>query len=203
MITKEPNKHDDLCGLVLAGGKSVRMGADKGLINWHGLPQREYLYNLLSRYCTDVYISCREDQINTIDSRCNILTDKVLDRGPLNGILTALEHHPEKAWLIVACDLPLVDEATLEFLLKNRQISKDATAFLSSTDNLPEPVITIWESKIYSKIPELLSKNIKCPRKILIHSDIHSITSPNPKWLINSNTPEDALYVKSILNNNS
>ncbi|NNE77041.1 MAG: NTP transferase domain-containing protein, partial [Pricia sp.] len=46
-------------GLVLAGGKSSRMGKDKGLIPYHGMPQREYLYHLLGRVCDKTFLSIR------------------------------------------------------------------------------------------------------------------------------------------------
>ena len=49
-------------GLVLAGGLSTRMGTDKGLINYHGTPQREYLFELLSKVCHRVFTSCRIGQ---------------------------------------------------------------------------------------------------------------------------------------------
>ncbi|MEJ2005277.1 MAG: NTP transferase domain-containing protein, partial [Cyclobacteriaceae bacterium] len=46
-------------GLVLAGGQSVRMGRDKGSIDYHGMPQREYAAGLLSKVCKEVLISAR------------------------------------------------------------------------------------------------------------------------------------------------
>ena len=51
-----------LNGLVLAGGKSVRMGFDKTLIEWHGKEQRDFMADTLKGICNDVFISCRADQ---------------------------------------------------------------------------------------------------------------------------------------------
>ena len=56
-----------LNGLVLAGGKSQRMGEDKGQINYHGKPQREYLYDLLNGFTESTYMSCRPDQVSEFD----------------------------------------------------------------------------------------------------------------------------------------
>ena len=56
-----------LNGLVLAGGKSLRMGYDKSSIEWHGKEQRYYMADLLKQYCDEVFISCRADQQNEVD----------------------------------------------------------------------------------------------------------------------------------------
>ena len=54
-----------LYGLVLSGGRSTRMGKDKGLINYHGIPQRDYIYNLLNEVCDETYMSIRKDQVDS------------------------------------------------------------------------------------------------------------------------------------------
>ena len=92
-------------GLVLAGGQSTRMGKDKGLIPYHGLPQREYLYHLLSRVCDKTFLSIRPDQKDEIDDM-EVIIDKDEYKGPYNGLLSAHKEYPEVAWLVVACDLP-------------------------------------------------------------------------------------------------
>ena len=46
-----------LHGLVVCGGQSTRMGMDKSQLQYHGVPQREWLYELLQPLCEDVYIS--------------------------------------------------------------------------------------------------------------------------------------------------
>ncbi|MFZ6009414.1 MAG: NTP transferase domain-containing protein, partial [Bacteroidota bacterium] len=68
-------------GLVLAGGSSsgMGMGIDKRLINFHGVPQGEYLFNLLQKYCDQVFTSCNTHQQV---SRCfNPLQDSFEIRG--------------------------------------------------------------------------------------------------------------------------
>ena len=51
-----------LNGLVLAGGKSKRMGRDKSSIQWHGKEQQYYMADLLKPQCNEVYISRRQEQ---------------------------------------------------------------------------------------------------------------------------------------------
>ena len=50
-------------GLVLSGGQSSRMGRDKALIDYHGLPQYAYVYDLLLGFCDKVFISSKKINI--------------------------------------------------------------------------------------------------------------------------------------------
>ena len=176
-------------GLVLAGGRSVRMGRDKGEIDWHGQPQREYLADLLRPGCADVFISCRPDQ--TFESAYPLLPDTFAELGPYGAILSAFRHQPDRAWLVTACDLPRLDRSTLDFLLTHRQPRRIATAFQSPHDQLPEPLITIWEPKSYAVLLAFLAQGYSCPRKVLLHSDALILPAPDPLALTNVNTPEE------------
>lgn len=192
-----------LNGLVLAGGKSTRMGHDKSAIDWHGKEQKYYLADLLQQHCDEVFISCREDQARDIDSSYKTITDKFTDAGPSTGILSALSQDEHAAWLVIACDLPLIDEQTLNNLIVQRAIDKVATTYKSPHDGLPEPLITIWEPKSKEVLLSFKEKGYSCPRKALINSDTKIIEPANPEALINANTPEDAEHVRTIISNKS
>ncbi|MBO9693751.1 NTP transferase domain-containing protein [Chryseobacterium sp.] len=198
MISKETDV-PKLNGLVLAGGKSQRMGNPKDKINWHGKEQRYYTADLLAPFCDEVFISCRQDQLENFDPNYNALTDTFLNMGPFGGILSALRSQRDKAWLVVACDLPLLDEKSLEFLIENRNIEKTATTYESPFDGLPEPLITIWEPKSYPLLLNFLGSGITCPRKLLINSDTLILKPGNPDSLMNVNTPEDREKAQEIL----
>ena len=181
----------EIKGLVLAGGKSERMQQDKGLINYHGLPQREYVAGLLSKFCSEVYISCRPDQVDSIKSNFNPLPDTFSGLGPFGGITSAFRHDPNAAWLAIACDLPYLGEDTLDFLISKRNPSKIATSFWDSDHKFPEPLVTIWEPKAYTEMLYFLSQGYSCPRKVLINSDIELIEAPDIHSLTNVNNPEE------------
>lgn len=193
------SKKQALYGLVLAGGKSKRMGRDKGLLKWHGKEQQYFVYDMLKKICQKVYISCRPDQEDDIDKNYNTLSDTFLDLGPYGGILSALRFSPDKAWLVVACDLPLLDDSTIQFLIQNRNTKSVATTFESPYDGLPEPLITIWEPESYGVLLSFLGKGYTCPRKVLIKNTPTILHAPNPDALTNVNTPTDLKIVKDNL----
>ena len=131
-----------LYGLVLAGGKSQRMGKDKGQIDYHGKPQREYMADILNEICDETFLSVRSSKKETVIDY-PFLEDTFYDLGPFGAIASAFRHRPNAAWLVVACDLPLLDLETLDFLVKNRKPSAIATAFNSPVNQFPEPLISI------------------------------------------------------------
>lgn len=188
-----------LNGLVLAGGKSVRMGYDKGMIKWHGKEQRYYLADMLRDFCNDVFISCPAEKQPEIDSNYKTLADSFTGLGPYGAILSAFREQPDCAWLVTACDLPLLDEQTLQYLIQHRNTSAIATTFESSYDGLPEPLITIWEPKSYPALVSFLSQGYSCPRKVLRNNDIRLLKAINPEALLNVNTPQELGRVESII----
>lgn len=199
MISGESSR---IKGLVLAGGKSTRMGADKGLLTWHGKPQRYYIADMLAALCDEVFISCRDDQADDITAAgYQALTDAELyaGQGPSAAILSAFAKYPDTTWLVVACDLPLLDAATLTHLLANRDPQKIATTFASPHDGLPEPLITIWEPAAYKILLSKLQEGYKCPRKVLINNNAAILQPPYPDALTNTNTPEEAGKVRAII----
>lgn len=188
-----------LNGLVLAGGKSQRMGFDKGTVSWFGKEQRYYMADVLRPFCREVFISCREDQKSNIDTHYNVLPDTFTGLGPYGAILSAFREQPDSAWVVIACDLPLLDTETIGYLISQRDVSKIATAFNSPHDEFPEPLITVWEPKSYAVLLSFLSQGYSCPRKALINSDVNLLNAPDPNALTNVNTPEELDKVKRVI----
>ncbi len=188
-----------LFGLVLAGGKSQRMGRDKGLIDYHGKPQREYAADLLSEVCDQVFLSCRPDQVDDIASNYPLLPDTFNGLGPFGAILSAFREYPDHAWMVIACDLPLLDASTLKQLHDNCNPSKVATAFQSPVNEFPEPLIAIWEPRAYPILLQFLAQGYSCPRKVLINSEIELIEARKAESLMNVNLPEEVEAAKQKL----
>ena len=182
-------------GLVLSGGKSTRMGNDKGLIAYHGIPQREYLYHMLNEVCDKTFLSVRNEQKDTLSGDFNCIEDENKYRGPLNGILSAHAKYPKVAWLVLACDLPLIDIESITSLISKRDVTKVATAYATKESKLPEPLVTIWEPNGLKKaIDYMTSAGSSCPRKFLINSDVKLIHPENDEVLYNANSLEEYKY---------
>jgi molybdopterin-guanine dinucleotide biosynthesis protein A len=186
--------HDPVWGLVLAGGHSRRMGRDKALLQHGGRTQLSRAMSLLERHVDRVFVSTRPDQHDEPErQRYPQVVDRYRNLGPVAGILSALEHEQHVSWLVLACDLPNVDDDTLSFLLENRSLERPFTAFRSSHDGLPEPLCAIYRPESRAIIGQFVEDGIVCPRKMLIRSDTCLLQQPDPSALDNVNTPDDLL----------
>lgn len=189
-----------LYGLILAGGKSTRMGNDKGLISYHGKPQREYLFDLASDVCNKVFYSAREEQVESFSSDAPIIIDRNEYKGPFNGILSAHRTAPGAAWLILACDLPLLDARGIHQLIAERDPNKAATAFASADSGLPEPLIAIWEPEgLKNAMAHMETSQSSCPRKFLINSNTKLVRPAREEILFNANSVEEYHMAKEKL----
>ena len=181
-----------LYGLVLTGGKSARMGEDKGALAYHGQSQAAHCVELLRPLCDDVFVSLRAEQGESEPYRdFPRIADRFLGFGPMGGILSAQKTHPHAAWLVLACDLPYVTAETIESLIAQRNPFKLATAYISANDGFPEPLCAIYEPKSVFRLMRFLALGYHCPRKVLINSDTHLLDLAEPGALDNANTPDE------------
>jgi molybdopterin-guanine dinucleotide biosynthesis protein A len=186
-------------GLILCGGYSTRMQQDKSSIVYHGMPQWQYLYTLLQAVIPEVYLSCREDQRPAFTDNIPVITDNVEGRGPAVGLLSAHAAFPDSAWLVLACDLPLISLQSLSLLVHSRNKSKDATSFISPFNQLPEPLIAIWEPSGLQNLKTSFEAGKNCPRKAMLQGAIEVIENPYAVEQFNANTPQEMLEAKEKL----
>jgi molybdopterin-guanine dinucleotide biosynthesis protein A len=182
-----------LNGLVLAGGRSTRMGRDKAAVEYSGRLQLERAFALLEPLVARCFVSVRDDQrTDPLRARYPQIVDAAPGpEGPAAGILSALRSQPQSAWLVVACDLPLLDAGTLQHLIARRDPNRMATCFRSSHDDLPEPLCAIYEPASLAALEQFVAGGRVCPRKFLVQSATLVLDQPRAEALDNVNTPAE------------
>ena len=200
-----------LYGLVLAGGRSTRMGEDKAALRYAGCTQLERAMALLTPLVARAYVSVRRDQkADPVRARFAQIEDALEEIGPIAGILAAQARHPEAAWLVLACDLPFLDALTLTHLIAARDAAGIATAYRSSHDGLPEPLCAIYEPRSHALLERHVAHGRHCPRRFLRSIEARLVEEPNPRALDNINTraeyaaasgtlaPEEPMTVRTL-----
>lgn len=181
-----------LHGLVLAGGRSTRMRRDKAALVYDGRPQLLAAYDLVKPLVERAFVSVRADQAaEPLRAALPQIVDAVDCEGPIAGILSALDAYPDHAWLVVACDLPRLDRATLEALIARRDTSAVATAYRSTFDGLPEPLCAIWEPASRAGLRAFATEGRHCPRKFLLANGAPLVELADACALDNVNTPDE------------
>lgn len=189
-----------LQGLVLAGGKSLRMGQDKALLNYQGKAHARQLWETLEQLGIKSFISCRPDQLERQEmADCPMITDRFLDFGPLGGILSAMAQYPDTAWIVIACDLPFINADRVLDLIRERDPLKQATAYFNFERKQFEPLFAIYEPRIYSRMLHFLGEGLTCPQKVLFNSAIKKLPLAEQSFLANANTPEDREKIISMM----
>ncbi|MDG2107948.1 MAG: NTP transferase domain-containing protein [Woeseiaceae bacterium] len=179
-------------GLILSGGKSRRMGTDKALINRGGQSQLAFIMGVIAECVDRSFVSSRSDQVGDSErSQFEQIIDRYNGIGPVAGILSAFDEHPDVDWLIVACDLPNITTKTVQHLLAHRDGEQLFTAYMSSFDSLPEPLCAVYHSSCIDVVRKFVDDGVNCPRKILIRSATRLLEQPDPRALDNINTPHE------------
>jgi molybdenum cofactor guanylyltransferase len=197
-------------GLVLAGGQSTRMQRDKATLAYHGgKTQLEWAMELLQSHVERAFVSVRPGQTDPVRARFEQIVDTREGLGPIAGIMAAQGRYPDAAWLVLACDLPFLEAATLDYLLAERDPTRPATAFRSGHPNnpkhngLPEPLCAIYEPSSREAILAHIAAGKDCPRKFLINANTKLLDQPNPRALDNVNTPQEYGSAMASLNPNA
>ena len=144
--------NNNLCGLIVCGGESSRMGCDKSLLIYHQKPQREHVYEMLRSMCSEVFISCNEEQSAEMDNRLPFIPDLKLykNTGPMAALLTAFSFYPDNDFIICGCDYPFISEIELNNFLSSLKKNRAASAFYNSEEDLYEPLLAYYTSECSS-----------------------------------------------------
>jgi len=184
-----------LRGLVLAGGQSLRMGADKAALLVDGRTLLARAVALLEPLTISVHVAIRADQADDqLRRQFALLYDAASAAGPAAGLAAAWLHDPAAAWLVLACDMPGLDPAVLEILVSARDPGRGGTAWRSPGDGLPEPLCAIWEPATLARLAvtaRQAGSGRVSPRALLIAADPLLLDPARPAALTSVNTPAD------------
>ncbi|MGL5112095.1 MAG: molybdenum cofactor guanylyltransferase [Flavobacterium sp.] len=175
---------------ILAGGKSQRMGTDKGFLEWNGQTFIALIVAALVPMVGDniVIISSNERYDALGFTR---IPDIVANKGPLGGIYTALKNSATKRNLILSVDVPLISSELIQWLVD----SHDESYLLTQVAVLgkPCPLVAVYDRSVRQLLPEFIASNQLKVREF-VNEITHQTLEVPEKWknqLQNINTPEE------------
>lgn len=193
-------KHSTPCGLVLAGGKSTRLGLDKVGLNYSGQVMLSRMVKLARSFCKEVYVSGRNPAELGVNAPW--MADAVVGIGPMGGILTALKEL-QRDILVLACDLPLLDKDTIEALLKAHRscpAGKAMTTFLQSETGYIEALVAVYTPAAIPLLEHAVQKNIYKLSRAIPEEMRHHLTYSRDKAgvFFNINFPADLAMLRQV-----
>lgn len=179
-------------GCVLVGGKSRRMGRAKHLIRRNGATWVERAVEVLSSKVAQVVIS-GEGVLPSSLSHLQRVKDAEGLAGPLAGILALLRWRSDVAWLVVACDLPLMNEAALQWLLDQRGIGRRAILPDLEGRGRVEPLLAYYDFRCRGAVESIAAQGSLRINRL---RDAEGIFTPQPPVALrqcwcNVNTPRE------------
>ena len=181
---------EEKTAVILIGGKSSRMGRDKSLIEYHGMPQKKHLVKLLKSIDFTTFLAGREEQKNG-DSK--FLVDEALERGPVSGILSALKMRSTGSVLVLCCDQPLINSNLIQFLWDKAMQAEEGvlmSCFESEAKpGVAEPFPSVWSASSRDFVEQAMSRGHYRVRDILSANQVALHRCPDYSKLININTP--------------
>ena len=152
----------NITGIILAGGKSSRMGSDKGLLNLNGLLFIERVIKALKPLVKDIIIVSNNSDYDKFGYKR--VTDIIKDSGPLAGLYTGLSYSDTENNIVLSCDIPLIKTLVLEQLLN--PIYSDFDVVQLQSKNKTMPLIATYKKACEHTCLELLNNGERRLREV-------------------------------------
>lgn len=186
-------------GIVLLGGKSSRMGTDKGfLISKNETFFYDFAAKKLATFCDEVYLSINglQNQNNTFEYP--VIVDKEVSVGPIGGIITSYEKLHDNL-LVLACDMPLVSIEDIQFLMSKYLKQQQSCFYFDYKMKHFEPLVSIWTTPLLAKLKMYYEVEGRSLNAFLKNNDVAKIEISDSTKFSNINTTHDwEMYQKYI-----
>jgi molybdopterin-guanine dinucleotide biosynthesis protein A len=182
----------NITGFILAGGKSSRMGEDKGLIQFQGKPMIEYTLNVMKQCCDQVIIVSNNPEYEQFG--VTVIEDQIKDKGPLAGICTALSYSQNPTNLILTCDSPFVNKGLIEALIS----SKKAEVTLPIYEGQLYPLTAVYQKSTLEYLQTQLDLNNLKVKDVIKMLNIHLVEVKNQSPFFTENLLENINSKKDL-----
>lgn len=199
--------NDRLVALVLAGGQSSRMGRDKALISWDGIPMLQCVCGVAASCCDRVYVYAPwpERYREIVSDRAAFLIESNPGRGPLVALAEGLSQLTDKgkpetpaiAWiLLLACDLPQLETEKLQhWIAQLPQLPPTTLAWVPRRNELWEPLCGFYRPTVKASLDEFIQQGGRSFQRFLsrLPAEPLRVGERDAPMLWNCNSPEDLI----------
>ena len=180
---------------ILIGGQSRRLNADKCLVKLNGQTLTEIIHQKLRSIFNNIYIVGKENIFPDYD----FIKDIKPIQCPLNGIVTALEHTTKEWIFIIACDLPLIEASSINYLYDN--IKSNVQVVLPIVNDNLQPLCAFYHTSVLNNFNTAIEKGDYGLMKILdnLKALKVAISTKNNEQFLNINYPKDLEKAENLI----
>ncbi|MCR9202632.1 MAG: molybdenum cofactor guanylyltransferase [Planctomycetaceae bacterium] len=200
-----PEDRPSLAAVVLCGGRSMRMGADKAMVQLAGRTLLQHVVDRAAQACSQiVVVAAAEQTLPALPASVHVICDDVPDAGPLAGLLTGMRWLQRQSaavsgiWL-TGCDTPLVD-ADVVLRVASRLGEADAVAI--ECEGHTNPLLAVYRPSLLAALELQFAQGerslSRCLNRLKARS-VRAIDVASVSQLINVNTPEVLARVADLL----
>jgi len=182
-------RKENITGIILAGGKSSRMGADKGFVLYKGKPFTKYVIDAMKPLVTDIVIISDNTDYDIFNA--TRINDDIKNAGPLAGLYTGLNYSKTELNLVLSCDVPLINTIILQKLID--EISAKTDIIQLKSKNKMMPLIALYKKKCAPIFLDLLKNDERRMTRAISNFNVKTIVLEDTleHYTVNINTIEE------------
>ena len=186
---------NDITGIILAGGKSSRMGTDKGFLSHNGKHFVQHSIDALKPLTSEIIIVSDHEAYDIFGLKR--VTDNIKNAGPLAGICSGLQHSKTEYNLILSCDIPLITSEVLKKLVDAVDSTSDIVQTESNGKSMP--LVALYKTACARKLNTLLQTDERRLRVAVSHFNVKtvSLNIEEQKTTMNVNTKEEFKQIEN------
>lgn len=190
-------RKQNITAIILAGGKSTRMGSDKGLMKLNNIAFVQHIIDAVKPHVNEILIISDNEKHDVFNLKR--YSDIIPNVGPLGGIYTGLHHSKTEVNLIISCDVPMIDSELISELLSNYSSEYDIIQTKSNEKTMPLVAIyhktCVLEAENWIKEGKLRVREFVASRKL----KTVNLKKRFETQLFNINTPEQLKKVAHVI----
>lgn len=170
--------------VILAGGKSTRMGFDKQLIKIDDRYLIEILVEELSREFSEIIIISNDHSVyDDMNFNCDVILEKdmISGKGPLCGLYSALYHSSSEYIFLTACDMPYINLEYIKYLKSEIVSNNNISAVVSEKGKWVEPFYGFYSKSLMNDILYALDNNDLKILNLLLKNDVKYVKETRVK----------------------
>jgi molybdopterin-guanine dinucleotide biosynthesis protein A len=186
--------HQEITGIILAGGHNRRMGRNKAMVEWRGKKMLDWVYDTISPLCTHVIISSNESIPHPSGS--DLVPDIHKGIGPAAGIESGLFNSSTKLNIIVSVDTPALGTGLFSYLIN---MHGDYEITIPVHNGVNEPMIGIYDRSVLPVFQKAIAEGFTKPPAIIRSCRYQEVTVDesmnfySPEMFLNLNSPQDLI----------